>query len=635
MDKIILEKLIYKNYLKTALTSILFIEIILIIIYFNVNNSIVKKSTDFILKDIKKSVYSSVHQSTSETEHKFDDIETLAKILQNEHQNFFQYQNSIEIKDIPKFKKASNEMYYKSVDNGGSSVVVSKNTIIDESLKNKLIQTEVFDKTFKTIVDSNPLAIAAYFNSYDDVNRYYPFIPNSPSAFPLDIKMENYNFYYEADLKHNPKKEVVWTDVYLDPAGQGWMLSAIVPIYNNGFLEGVTGIDVTVESIINKFLNFKLPYKGSSFLIDKDGKVVAITKEVERMLNLMPSSSHKYKNGETITETVYKKNEYNILDYIDKNIVNTLQKILKDMPYSHDLTINGNKFLIFTEKIERTSWYIISLIDENEITSEVSSLEKYYKNLGYVMILFIIFFYFLFFIYLYSKAKDFVKTINKPLSNIIEMTKNLGLKKDIKKLDDCGIVEIDLLSKNFNKLAEELDKRTKKLVRTETKRAFSEKLANTDALTGVYNRRFLKDFSNKYMKIVKREHTDLSMMLIDIDNFKIKNDTFGHKVGDTVIKKLISSIKDIVRDTDLIVRYGGDEFIVLLPNTNIKNTRKVAQKLLLHINEINLLASKELFFTITVGVAEYEIKDLSVDEIIARADIALYKAKENGKNCVI
>lgn len=635
MDKIILEKLIYKNYLKTALTSILFIEIVLVLIYFNVNNSLVNKSIDFILKDIKKSVYSSVQQSISETEHKFDDIEILAKLLQNEHQNFFQYQRGIKIKNIPKFDTAANGMYYKFKDNGGASVVVSKNTKVNESLKDKLIKSEIFDKSFKTIVDSNPMLIAAYFNSYDNLNRYYPFIPNAFDAFPQDIKMEKYNFYYEADLKHNPSKKVVWTDVYLDPAGQGWMLSAIVPIYNNGFLEGVTGMDITVDTIINKFLNFKIPYKGSSFLIDKNGKIVAITKRVEKMLNLKPSSSHPYTQGEKIKETVYKKEEYNILNYKDKNIVNTIQNVIKGKSYSHDLIINDNKFLIFTEKLEKTSWYIISLIDEAEITSEVTSLETYYKNLGYIIIIFIIIFYFLFFIYLYNKAKDFVNTINKPLFNIIEMTKNLGLKKDLKKLDDCGIVEIDTLSENFNKLAKELDKRTKKLVQAETKRAFSEKLANTDSLTGVYNRRFLKDFSNKYMKIVKREKTELSMMLIDIDNFKIKNDTYGHKVGDLVIKKLISSIQDILRDNDLIVRYGGDEFIVLLPNTNITNTRKVAQKLIFHINEINLLASTELFFTITVGVAEYENKDFSVEEIIIRADIALYKAKENGKNCVV
>merc|ERR1711879_470727 len=99
-------------------------------------------------------------------------------------------------------------------------------------------------------------------NSHDDFCRYYPFLENSYNTFPSDIKMKNYNFYYEADLKHNPEKKAVWTDVYVDPAGKGWMISSIIPIYNEDFLEGVTGIDITLNSIIKKLLSLELPFNG-------------------------------------------------------------------------------------------------------------------------------------------------------------------------------------------------------------------------------------------------------------------------------------------------------------------------------------------------------------------------------------
>lgn len=262
-------------------------------------------------------------------------------------------------------------------------------------------------------------------------------------------------------------------------------------------------------------------------------------------------------------------------------------------------------------------------------------LENYYKKLGYIIIVGIILFYILFFIYLHHKAIELVRAINKPLKKIINMTKRLGVKKNIKKLKPCGLIEIDILSKNFNNLALEFDERAKKLIDTQAQKELHERLANTDALTGIYNRRFLHDFSSKYIKIVKRENKELSLMIIDIDDFKIINDTYGHKAGDKIIKKLVSSIKAVVRDNDIIVRYGGDEFIILLPNTKIKSAEMVAKKLLIYINEINQLEYKELLFTVTIGISVYKNEDKNVKDMIHRADESLYKAKKLGKNRVI
>ena len=195
------------------------------------------------------------------------------------------------------------------------------------------------------------------------------------------------------------------------------------------------------------------------------------------------------------------------------------------------------------------------------------------------MVFAVLIFYMFFFFYISFKAKEFVDRINQPLLKIIEFTKNLGMKKDIKNLESCGVFEIDRLSCNFNNMIIELDRRTNKLVLEETKRIYQERLANTDPLTGAYNRRYLNEFSFEYLKIVKRENKDLSLLLLDLDDFKIINDTFGHEIGDIVIKELVKISKQSIRESDLVVRFGGDEFIILLPNTNISNARLVANKI--------------------------------------------------------
>jgi len=636
MKNIILEKLIYKNYLKTSLTSILFIEIALIILYFNVNSNMINKSVEFILKDIKQSTNALVLKETQNIEKKFYEIEVLAKLLQKEHENFFENQNNISLKSNANFEQASNGMYYKTNNNGGSSLVMSKNTVLNEEVKNRILKTESFDRTFKSLVDLEDEIVAVYFNSHDNFNRYYPFLDNAYNAYPSDINMQNYNFYYEADLKHNPEKKVVWTDVYLDPAGQGWLLSAIVPIYNKEFLEGVTGIDVTIDKFIKNFLDIELPYEGQSFILNDKGKIIAMPKEIEKILDIEEVDNYIYGIDEKIDTTILKSDKFNIFNHKNKDIANTFTIIINHNKNIDSLIINNEKYLLFTTKTEKTSWYIISLIKEENVLKEVRVLEKEYQQLGYIVVGFVVFFYFLFFLYLYFKAKEFVNVLSKPIQKIIELTKNLGKTNEIICLDRCGIVELDKLNDNFNILSRELNNRTQKLIEAETQKAFNKKLANTDALTGVYNRRFLARFSRKYMKNLEEDNPSLSLLILDIDNFKNINDTYGHDIGDVIIKKLVNIIKVIIRSNDYIVRYGGDEFVVLLPNANINNAKKVGEKILAFIHRKNKKESTEkLFFTVSIGSAEIKKGDIDIENIISRADLSLYEAKKLGKDCLI
>lgn len=633
MTKITLERLIYKNYLKTSLTSIFFIELVLVVIYFLVNNKLIEKSTDFILRDLKENTYKLVDEKTKSIDKKLSEVELLAKILQEEHQHFFQYPHSYTKSEKPQFDYAQNGMYYKVDDNGGSSVVVSKNTSIDEALKKELVNAEFLDSTFKTLIKHDENIVAVYFNSHKNYCRYYPFLENSYNVFPSDIDMQVYNFYYEADEKHNPNKNVVITDIYLDPAQKGWMLSVIVPIYNQNKLEGVTGIDITLKKFIDSFLNIELPFNGKSFVLNSSGKIVAMSKEIEKILDIKELEDYVYESNEKINETINKSDKYNILKHKDQNVVNNFKSIIENKKYSHTIKINNQNYFIFTKKMEKTSWTIVSLIKEDDVLKDIRDLEKYYNNLGYIIVVLIFIFYVIFFFFLHYKARKFVEQINNPLLDIIKITRNIGKTKEIKTLKQCGIFEIDKLSSNFNHLINELDNRTTNLIEEEAKRVYQEKLANTDSLTGAYNRRYLNEFTNDYLKIVKREKIDFSLLIIDLDDFKNINDTYGHEIGDQVLIQFVKVVRETIRENDLIIRFGGDEFILLLPNTSINNAKILAIKIINRISENNMI--DEIKFFVSIGVSEYEEKDSNIDDIILRADNSLYEAKRAGKNRVM
>ncbi|UTJ07714.1 diguanylate cyclase [Arcobacter roscoffensis] len=637
MKKILLEKLIYKNYLKTSLTSLLLIEVLLIFIYFSVNNNMTTTSVNFMLKDIKENTYELVESRIENLSNKFAQVENLTKIIQNEHEYFFSNPKLFEYKTDEKlFKYSPYGVYYKYIENGGSSLILSRNTKLTKSLEDTLYKTEYFDRTFKSIVQSDKSIIAAYFNSKDNYSRYYPYIFDIFKVFPNDLDMNNYNFYYKAKKENNPSQKPIWTDVYLDPAGKGWMISSVAPIYNKNKLEGVSGIDVTIDTFIKEFLNIKLPYDGKSFILGSDGKIIAMPKGIETVLNIDEVTPYDYKNSLLIEKTIYKSDKFNLLNYHDEKVAYNFKNILASKPYSHKITFEGKNYLIFSKKLEKTSWYIISLIPEDKILEKINTLKSDYQKLGYLIISCILMFYLLFFVFLYYKAKCLVNDINKPLMKVVELTRNLGKTKSIGKLENCGIEEIDKLSDNFNQMTKELEIRTQKLVKSETKRVLVEKLANTDPLSGAYNRRFLDEFIEGYFKIVKREHSDLSLLLIDIDDFKSINDNFGHDIGDEVIRDFAKLTKSTIRKNDLLVRFGGDEFLILLPNTKKEASKKVAIKLVNKIDEFKSLnKDKKYNYTISIGSASYNKDDNCIDDIIIRADEALYTAKANGKNTIV
>ncbi len=157
--------------------------------------------------------------------------------------------------------------------------------------------------------------------------------------------------------------------------------------------------------------------------------------------------------------------------------------------------------------------------------------------------------------------------------------------------------------------------------------------ANHDQLTGLYNRQKFNDIFTKEMRRCKRYSSFLSVILFDIDNFKTVNDNYGHEAGDDVLRKIANIISVNLRETDSLVRWGGEEFIVLLPETDLQTASSVAEKLLesLSVLTFNFMPEK---ITASFGVATLNETD-SESSLISRADEMLYKAKRNGKNRVV
>lgn len=164
-----------------------------------------------------------------------------------------------------------------------------------------------------------------------------------------------------------------------------------------------------------------------------------------------------------------------------------------------------------------------------------------------------------------------------------------------------------------------------------------EKLAITDPLTGLLNRRYFFELFENEVERAKRYHLPFSILLMDIDHFKLVNDYHGHQVGDQVLQKTALKIKDCLREVDVLARYGGEEFIALLPNTDPEQALLSAERLRCVIeNMLFETTTDTLKITLSLGVAGFDLAQSgSVDVLLAHADKALYQAKQLGRNQVV
>jgi diguanylate cyclase (GGDEF)-like protein len=160
--------------------------------------------------------------------------------------------------------------------------------------------------------------------------------------------------------------------------------------------------------------------------------------------------------------------------------------------------------------------------------------------------------------------------------------------------------------------------------------------AITDSLTGAYNPRFFSEVLGRESARANRYSTPLSLLMIDIDTFKLVNDTFGHVVGNKVLAHVAKVLQQTVRNTDFVFRCGGDEFGVVLPGTDLEGAMHVALKILQRVEKGEILSSLSYTGTVTVsiGVSEYRHGiNAHFETLVAEADQALYMAKRTGKNC--
>lgn len=334
-------------------------------------------------------------------------------------------------------------------DNGTTASFFSGIVPIGDAALEKVWRTGRLDPLMADIKSSHPLVSQVYFNSFDSYNRIYPYV--DPSTYPARMDIPKFNFYYEADSAHNPKRKAVWTDAYIDPAGKGWMVSSVAPVYIGNRLEGVVGIDVTIRSIVDHLLATDLPWNAYAMLVGRDGTIIAIQPAGEKDLGVRELKDHSY--AKAIEQNTFKPGQFNLLKRDDTRALGATV-FDKDRGYVH-FKLHGSDRIAAFAQVSGPDWHLVVVGDETIINQTADNLRAQYTRATVIMLVILVLFYLGYFAFLYVRSRRMSYVVAQPLeqlSGVVETMTRGGKDpefsgSEVEEIDRFGMHLIDVHQK--------------------------------------------------------------------------------------------------------------------------------------------------------------------------------------------
>jgi len=395
------------------------------------------------------------------------------------------------------------------------------------------------------------------------------------------------------------RSDILWITTSMKPSVHFYVcrhfpgLRATYPIIDNYRIYG----SISLGSNLIEFKNFFKELNMSAAIYLNDN---LLKKSLDKKSYLFYRKYPLY-NGYRVIGNIYKidfNKKYEILNTTVYTIISIKDFFKKTIGY------------IVIKRDFSNMWNIIKTNAARKIISD------------FILYFTILILFFTLFRYIYKRFNELEKILN-----LIKEKKFDKLPEKVKEKD-----EFDKFKNNLIDVAKHLSLYINLL--TNEMNYYSKK-AYVDELTSIYNRNFLEEKAEEITTKFKLSKKPFGVIMFDIDNFKQINDNYGHDIGDLVLREITQTIKKLLRREDIFIRYGGEEFIILLPNSIFKDTIKIAEKIRKEIENLKIeIPNKTLKVTISLGVSEFSQNDTIIFDAIKRADVKLYKAKKSGKNRV-
>lgn len=428
---------IWRAFVQSALIPLVLVEIMLIAAYLLTNNAIRDAQIEHLRGAALADLQASVDMEARVIDQHLQRIAATTELYRNLTRH-----ELLAGGGLPALLSLdSRGVRYSPQDNGGAASFYSAATPAARQDLEKVGRLQRLDALMKELHAGNPLIASLYFNSWDSYNHIYPWF-DTAGQYPPDMDIPSYNFYYLANAWHNPQRAIVWTDVYLDPAGHGWMMSAIAPLYREDFLEGVNGIDITVSGLLQQIASLRLPWNGYAMLVSRDLKIMALPEAGEQDFGLDELTNHSYE--EAIRREVFKPEDFRLGSRPQTREL--ARAIAADEEGVQRLSLGGQQKLVAWTQVQHTGWHLLAVVDEAKVFSQTNALASRYQQIGYLLIAGLVMFYLVFFAYMWFRARRLSEALLTPIASISKMMGQIGLghwrpvlaTSDIRELNDLA-----------------------------------------------------------------------------------------------------------------------------------------------------------------------------------------------------
>jgi PAS domain S-box-containing protein len=462
-----LMKWIWRSYFRTSLVPLLFVEVALVSMYFIATIITNRENIDTVRLLAEQELQRTALRQANGINHQLEGVRSATDLLRKQAETVMLTQQSFPQDDPSRFAYSAEGAYYSTRSDGKSAVFYSGAVPVGAAERRKALRSAGMDATFKAVTESFPLIVQVYINTHDSLNRIYPYF-DVLSQYAPRMDIPSFNFYYEADARHNPERKVVWTDVYVDPAGKGWMTSAIAPVYEDDRLEAVVGSDITVSTIISDVLNMQLPWGGYGMLLSRDGTIMAMPSPGEADWGVREATMHFYEGA--IRQDTFKPEAFNL--YKRKGAEAFAKALGRHGSGFRHMRLAEDKIVSWVT-IPETGWKLLLVVPESLIYAPAQTLSARLSAIAWLMISGMVLFYLVFFGMLYRRARRMSEFVARPLTQIDAMISGISAGQYQQSVPEIPVDELRRTAEQVSLMGAKLH--SARLLRDRAERALLEK----------------------------------------------------------------------------------------------------------------------------------------------------------------
>lgn len=490
-----LRQWIWRAFVQSALIPLILVESVLIAVYLLSNQAIRDAQIEHLQETAVKDLASAAQREGQIIDGRLRSIESLVHVYREAaYEALLDTRFQADELEHQRHAVTDSGVFYTRSDDGRAASFYANSTPLAQQDHAKAMRLSQLDPLMRSIQQANPLVAALYFNTWDSYNRIYPWF-DTPAQYPHDMVIPDYNFYYLADAKHNPERKVMWTEVYLDPAGLGWMMSAIAPVYRGDFLEGVVGLDVTVGQLLGKIAELNVPWQGYAMLVSQNHDIMALPKAGEQDFGLRELTQYSY--AEAVRREVLKPEDFNLAKHQDMTVL--LQAMKQGDGGVQEVQLGGRNQLVAWSEIPQTGWRLLLVVDEEQIFHDTNQLAERYMQIGYLLIAGLSAFYLLFFGLMWLRSRKLSEQLARPIDGVVDMATSLGQGRYLPAVPDSHITEV-------SRLAEAVQQAGKQLQASEQERQEAQSIlqlvleSTTESLWQADTRDLTIDLSERFVR---------------------------------------------------------------------------------------------------------------------------------------